>query len=73
MGFVAGLGGKGPPHRTGHSCTVLPDGRMLMFGGVDDNGKYKNDIFVIDVKRLTWYKMAGVVKGAPPKPRAYHT
>lgn len=44
-----------------------------MFGGVDDNGKYKNDIFVIDVKRLTWYKMAGVVKGAPPKPRAYHT
>ncbi len=69
--YTAGKGGKGPPARTGHSCTVLPDGRLLIFGGVADNGKCVNDMFLIDVKRLTWYKMAA--KGAPPKGRAYHS
>ena len=67
----AGKGGKGPPARTGHSCTVLPDGRLLIFGGLADNGKCMNDMFVIDVKRLTWFKMTA--KGAPPKGRAYHS
>ena len=67
----SGKGGKGPPARTGHSCTVLADGRLLIFGGIAESGKHVNDMFLIDVKRLTWYKMAA--KGAPPKGRAYHS
>ena len=67
----AGENGKALPARTGHSCTVLPENRLLIFGGMDDAGKYKNDMFLIDVKRLTWFKMPA--KGAPPKGRAYHS
>ena len=67
----AGENGKALPARTGHSCTVLPENRLLIFGGMDDAGKYKNDMFLVDVKRLTWFKMPA--KGAPPKGRAYHS
>ena len=71
MCCLAGEAGKPLPARTGHSCTVLPEGRLLIFGGMDDAGKFKNDMFVIDVKRLVWFGMKG--KGAPPKGRAYHS
>ncbi len=67
----AGEAGRPLPARTGHSCTVLPEGRLLIFGGMDDAGKFKNDMFVIDVKRLVWFAMKA--KGAPPKGRAYHS
>ncbi|KAL0051175.1 hypothetical protein WJX82_003103 [Trebouxia sp. C0006] len=68
---VTGEAGKPLPARTGHSCTVLPEGRLLIFGGMDDAGKFKNDMFVIDIKRLVWFGMKA--KGAPPKGRAYHS
>lgn len=31
---IAGDGGA--PCRAGHSCTALPDGRLFIFGGIDD-------------------------------------
>ena len=71
--LCTGPGGKDPPPRSGHSCTPLPHGRLLIFGGVDDKGSYKNDMFIVDTKRMTWYKLAGTAKGAPPKPRAWHS
>ncbi|KAL0026102.1 hypothetical protein WJX79_010636 [Trebouxia sp. C0005] len=68
---ITGEAGRPLPARTGHSCTVLPEGRLLIFGGMDDAGKFKNDMFVIDVRRLVWFGMKA--KGAPPKARAYHS
>ena len=70
---AAGSGNKGLPRRSGHSCTVLADGRLLVFGGIDDQERHKNDMFIMDAKRMTWYSLAGTAKGAPPKPRAYHS
>lgn len=35
-------------------------------------GRYRNDAFVVDAKRISWFSLAGIMKGAPPKPRAYH-
>ena len=61
------------PERAGHSSTELPDGRMLIFGGLDFNGKFHNDAFILDARRLAWFKLTGAIRGAPPKPRAYHS
>ena len=69
----AGAGGSPPPARAGHSATALPDGRMVVFGGMDEKGAFKNDLFVVDVPQMSWIKLTGIAKGAPPKPRAYHS
>ncbi len=62
------------PCRAGHSATTLPDGRVLVFGGVDADGRYRNDCFLVDPARMRWLSLGGrITRGAPPKPRAYHT
>jgi len=38
----AGEGGA-PPVRAGAAMAALPDGRALVFGGVDEGGRYRND------------------------------
>ncbi len=68
----AGEGGA-PPVRAGAAMAALPDGRALVFGGVDEGGRYRNDAYVLDSRRLNWISLAGIARGAPPKPRAYHT
>jgi len=62
-----------PPVRAGAAMAALADGRALVFGGVDDGGRYRNDAYVLDARRLNWFSLAGIARGAPPKPRAYHT
>ena len=42
-------------------------------GGIDEDGKFRNDVFVIDALRLAWFSLTGIARGAPPKPRAYHS
>jgi Galactose oxidase, central domain len=61
------------PRRSGHSATALPDGRVLVFGGIDETGAYRNDAFLVDPDRNRWLALkGGITRGAPPKPRAYH-
>jgi len=71
----AGRAGEGgaPPVRAGAAMAALPDGRALVFGGVDEGGRYRNDAYVLDSRRLNWISLSGIARGAPPKPRAYHT
>eukprot|EP00884_Botryococcus_braunii_P009553 jgi/Botrbrau1/1859/Bobra.146_1s0048.2 len=72
---LAGEEGNLLPARSGHTLTTLDDGRVLLFGGLDDTGKFRNDSFVLDARRMTWMSLtsSGIIKGAPPKARAYHT
>ena len=59
--------------RSGHSSTLLPDNRILVFGGIDNNGKYHNDSHIYDLAHLDSFSLSGsIIRGAPPKPRAYH-
>lgn len=37
-----------PSPRTGHAMTMLPDGRVLLFGGVDADGNVLDDTWVFD-------------------------
>ena len=62
-----------PPDRAGHSITRLPNGHLLVFGGMDNLGGFHNDLWEIDLPKLTWFSLLGIAKGAPPKPRAYHS
>lgn len=71
---LSGDGAEAAICRGGHSCTALPDGRLLIFGGIDKRGKHRNDCFLIDPERMMWLPLSGrLTKGSPPKPRAYHT
>ncbi|CAG9467078.1 unnamed protein product [Pedinophyceae sp. YPF-701] len=67
--------GDALPARLGHSTAVTDDGRVLVWGGIDGgDGKFKNDMFFFNPTTLSWQRPAkGELRGAPPKPRAYHS
>ena len=65
--------GDSPPDRAGHSITRLANGNLLVFGGMDNSGGFYNDLWEIDLQQLHWFSLLGIAKGAPPKPRAYHS
>jgi len=61
------------PARAGHTTCVLRDGRVLVFGGVDGAGGFTNRTFVFSPSALRWESPSRhELRGAPPKPRAYH-
>lgn len=59
--------------RSGQSTTALPDGRILLFGGINDDGRFCNDAHIISLDNLESFSLKKIIRGAPPKPRAYHT
>ena len=69
--FPAFTTGESPRARFGHSATVLDSGNLLVFGGCGADGRWLNDVHVLDTALFNWYKPG--VKGAPPKGRAGHS
>lgn len=60
------------PVRTEHSAVydAVRD-RMLVYGGIDANGTYSNEVWSLSLGDLTWSRLDA--NGAPPTGRALHT
>ena len=67
--FPAYTSGEAPCPRSGHSSTSVGDDKLVVFGGMDEEGKFLNDVSVLDTKLFNWSKPK--TKGAPLKPRGY--
>ncbi|QDZ22015.1 hypothetical protein HOP50_06g45560 [Chloropicon primus] len=69
--FPAHATGEAPCARSGHSATPIGDNKLVIFGGMNEDGKFMNDVNVLDTSLFTWSKPK--TKGSPIKPRGYHT
>ncbi|WOL11796.1 rab9 effector protein with kelch motifs-like isoform X1 [Canna indica] len=64
--------GTPPSPRESHSATVVGDDKLLIFGGSGEGEtNYLNDVYVLDLKNMTW--TSPELKGDPPAPRDSHT
>lgn len=63
--------GSAATGRYGHSCVVLDQDRVLVFGGYDADASPTNDVHVIDMTKKKWVKVEQ--KGERPSPRLHHT
>ena len=68
--FDAYCSGDAPCARSGHSACIVAGDKMVVFGGLNNDGKYMNDVHVLDTKLFAWSKPK--TKGPPMKARAYH-
>lgn len=48
IGWVVEETAHSPVPRTGHAMTMLPDGRVLLFGGMDESGNALGDTWILD-------------------------
>ncbi|KAJ6842475.1 acyl-CoA-binding domain-containing protein 4-like [Iris pallida] len=59
------VSGQRPRARYEHGAAIVQD-KMYIFGG-NHNGRYLNDLQVLDLKRLTWSKLESKVAGGSPE------
>jgi len=56
--------------RVGHTSVVLPDGSIVLMGGMPGNGMYLNDVWISADKGKTWTLQ---VESPDWSPRAFHS
>lgn len=47
--------GEPPCPREGHSCTLIRNTYMMIYGGLDENDRNISDIFLFDLRNHVWY------------------
>ncbi|WCJ19227.1 Acyl-CoA-binding domain-containing protein 4 [Euphorbia peplus] len=62
--------GKAPVSRGGHSATLFGS-RLIIFGGEDGGRRLLNDVYVLDLEKMTWDVLE--TTQTPPAPRFDHT
>ena len=68
--------GSVPTARRGHKMSKIPgENKLVLYGGYtlqheEIGNKHDNDIYVLDVKTITWSKLK--LEGTNPEPRALH-
>eukprot|EP01112_Ceratiomyxa_fruticulosa_P006662 TRINITY_DN1751_c0_g1_i1.p1 TRINITY_DN1751_c0_g1~~TRINITY_DN1751_c0_g1_i1.p1 ORF type:complete len:449 (-),score=113.57 TRINITY_DN1751_c0_g1_i1:248-1594(-) len=63
--------GTPPSPRFGHTAVFVPTlNQMVVFGGMDVNGNFLNDIYFFDIASSTW--TTRTYNGTGPDPRAEH-
>lgn len=63
--------GDQPPARYSHTMTAIGDGKLALFGGLDNNRQTYNDFHIFDVDTNTWFKKN--TTGDIPLPVFSHT
>jgi len=69
---VDATGEETPRARRGASVTAFGDRELVVFGGEDDEGRFLNDVWILDVHASTWRAVKNPT-GAIPEPRTEHT
>lgn len=69
---VETTGEETPRARRGASVTAFGDRELVVFGGEDDEGRFMNDVWILDVDTLAWRAVKNP-SGTVPEPRAEHT
>ena len=65
--------GEKPITRRGHSCNVIGESCMYVFGGLHGYTKYLNDLYVYNGDKHEWKCLNDNIAGTKPEPRAWHT
>ncbi|KAJ7096537.1 hypothetical protein B0H15DRAFT_798005 [Mycena belliarum] len=61
-----------PPALTGHAAVILPNGKILVFGGFSANGLLPfTTIYVLDTTTKTWSTQQATSTNAPPGRRGF--
>lgn len=63
-------GGELPTPRERHAAAMV-DGVMYVFGGIDQSGRYLDDLWAFNTKNWEWVKVEHMDR--TPEARAYHT
>ena len=64
-------GEQKPVARRGASVTATGGNRLVVFGGEDEDGRFFNDAWILDMTSLEW-EHVHAPGGHPPEPRADH-
>ena len=65
-------GDEAPCARRGASVTMVGEHKCIVFGGEDDERRFLNDAWILDMTSFVW-RAVKAPGGHPPESRAEHT